>query len=163
MDTRGCERDRHQWSHLKVWRLLISRLMAGTSSFIGWTFWLRSNSFCNEVQTASLSFLISSTFLSPGRSEIFIRYLRFSSNYWGETSQHCQDSATTDNQTRLMSYFTNNLGDGCIGRYSDTKFLSCLGFKWQSKEPPHIYPTPKKKKKIVKVRISTKGDRWNVG
>ena len=103
------------WSDLKVWRLLISRLMAGTSSFIGWTFWLRSNSFCNEVQTASLSFLISSTFLSPGRSEIFIRYLRFSSNYWGETSHQCQDAATADNQTRLMSYFTNNLGDRSDG------------------------------------------------
>ena len=109
LDTRECERElinsREQWSHLKVWRLLISRLMAGTSSFIGWTFWLRSNSFCNEVQTASLSFLISSTFLSPGRSEIDIRYLRFRTNYWGETAGWCQDAATTDNPDQSYVLF----------------------------------------------------------
>ena len=58
------------WPDLSVWRLLIRRLMAGISSLMlpMLPAWLLRISFWRLLATASLSFLISSKFLSPGRS-----------------------------------------------------------------------------------------------
>ena len=67
------------WPDLSVWRLLIRRLISGIS-FLMLSAWLHRISFWSLLTTTSLSFLISSTHLSPGRSGMGIFQCRDSSH-----------------------------------------------------------------------------------